>query len=302
VVNGIEPMDRDIAMVFQSYALYPQMTVRQNMGYALELRHMPRVEIARMVTETAAMLSLEAQLDKLPKQLSGGQRQRVALGRAIVRHPQAFLFDEPLSNLDAKLRGEMRVELKAIQARLATTAVYVTHDQIEAMTLGDRITVMHQGEIQQIGSPMDIYDRPCNRFVASFIGSPQMNMLPGIITEDQEGFRLDSPAGQIRLAMPGAKRLHSANGTAVVLGLRPEHIRLEPRPYHARLSVRVTAIELMGDHQCLHAEANGVRLVLSCPGEVQVRSGTVLTVHLDTARGHVFAAGGDEARNLTVEG
>ncbi|HYE04382.1 MAG TPA: sn-glycerol-3-phosphate ABC transporter ATP-binding protein UgpC, partial [Planctomycetota bacterium] len=193
-VNDVEPKDRDIAMVFQNYALYPHMTVYDNMAYGLKLRKVPKVEIRTKVDAAAKMLNLSEQLTKRPKQLSGGQRQRVALGRAIVRQPKAFLFDEPLSNLDAKLRADMRYELKTLQQRLQTTMVYVTHDQIEAMTLGDRITVMNHGVIQQVAAPTVIYDHPWNRFVASFIGTPMMNVLPG---------RAEAVDGHWRFRLPG---------------------------------------------------------------------------------------------------
>ena len=181
VVNDLEPKDRDIAMVFQTYALYPHMTVAENMGFSLKLARVPREEIRARVATAAAMLGLEPYLDRLPKALSGGQRQRVAMGRAMVRNPTVFLFDEPLSNLDAKLRVQMRSEIRQTQQRLKTTTVYVTHDQIEAMTMADRIIVMNAGHIEQVGTPLELYDRPANRFVAQFIGSPAMNLIPGRI-------------------------------------------------------------------------------------------------------------------------
>jgi multiple sugar transport system ATP-binding protein len=213
-VNDLEPKDRDIAMVFQNYALYPQMTVAQNMGFALELAGRSKSEIATEVTKAAEILSLQPLLDRKPGQLSGGQRQRVAMGRAIVRHPKVFLFDEPLSNLDAKLRVQMRAEIKALHQRLKTTIVYVTHDQIEAMTMADKIVVLQGGRVEQIGAPLELYDRPANVFVAGFMGSPAMNLLPAVIDGDAllvAGVRLPKPAG----LQPGQR---------LTWGLRPEHV------------------------------------------------------------------------------
>ncbi|MBO9591212.1 ABC transporter ATP-binding protein [Devosia sp.] len=216
VVNDLAPKDRDIAMVFQNYALYPHMTVAQNMGFSLKLQGVPKDEIKSKVENAAAILGLGTLLDRQPRQLSGGQRQRVAMGRAIVRNPQVFLFDEPLSNLDAKLRVQMRTEIKELHQRLRTTTVYVTHDQIEAMTMADKIVVMRDGMVEQIGSPLDLYDRPANVFVAGFIGSPSMNFLSGTMTPDgfrtEEGIVLPVPAG-------------AASG-AITYGVRPEHIEL----------------------------------------------------------------------------
>ncbi len=221
VVNDRAPKDRDIAMVFQNYALYPHMTVRENMGFALKLAKAPQEEIDRKVTEAARILDLEAHLDRKPANLSGGQRQRVAMGRAIVRNPKAFLMDEPLSNLDAKLRVQMRTEISRIQQQLGTTTIYVTHDQTEAMTLGDRIAVMRAGVLQQVGTPAELYGQPKNLFVAGFIGSPSMNFLPGELTG--EGLRL--PIGTVRLTDALRRRLQSGPGGGtrnVIAGLRPE--------------------------------------------------------------------------------
>ncbi|HXS64905.1 MAG TPA: sn-glycerol-3-phosphate ABC transporter ATP-binding protein UgpC [Streptosporangiaceae bacterium] len=220
VVNGRAPKDRDIAMVFQSYALYPHMTVRENMGFALKLAKTPQNVIDEKVNEAARVLDLTAHLDRKPANLSGGQRQRVAMGRAIVRNPSAFLMDEPLSNLDAKLRVQMRTEVSRIQRRLGTTTVYVTHDQTEAMTLGDRVAVMRSGVLQQIGSPQDLYDNPDNLFVAGFIGSPAMNFFPATLEEGS----LNSPFGAIPLTPQLGQTLTRANaGREVILGLRPEN-------------------------------------------------------------------------------
>jgi multiple sugar transport system ATP-binding protein len=241
-VNDIAPKQRDIAMVFQSYALYPHMTVRENMGFALELQGRDKATIDRLVNETAGILALEPLLDRLPKQLSGGQRQRVAMGRAIVRHPKVFLFDEPLSNLDAKLRVTMRSEIKELHRRLGTTIVYVTHDQIEAMTMADKIVVMRAGRIEQIGKPLDLYDRPDNTFVAAFIGSPSMNLFEGGI--DDGCFRIQ---GGVTLPLPA----EAGEGQARTYGIRPEDLDLaetgipatvltvEPTGAETHLSVRI---------------------------------------------------------------
>ena len=222
VVNGLEPKDRDIAMVFQNYALYPQMTVEQNMGFALELAGTKREEIKAKVDKAAGILGLEPLLQRKPAQLSGGQRQRVAMGRAIVRDPKVFLFDEPLSNLDAKLRVKMRAEIKALHQRLKTTIIYVTHDQIEAMTMADKIVVMQGGHIEQIGSPLELYDNPRNVFVAGFLGSPAMNFLEGVVTGgDAPALQLEG-VGRIPLSMAPMKD----TGQPVIVGIRPEDIRL----------------------------------------------------------------------------
>jgi multiple sugar transport system ATP-binding protein len=220
VVNQLAPKDRDIAMVFQNYALYPHMTVRQNMGFALKLAKVDRAEIDRKVSQAAQLLELSPFLDRKPANLSGGQRQRVAMGRAIVRSPQAFLMDEPLSNLDAKLRVQMRTTVARIQNQLGTTTVYVTHDQIEAMTLGDRVAVMRAGVIQQVGTPQELYERPRNLFVAGFIGSPSMNFLPGSLEDGQ----LRTPLGNIALPdQVRAKAEAAGAGRTVIVGIRPEH-------------------------------------------------------------------------------
>src|SRR5712672_2102507 len=220
VVNDLPPKDRDIAMVFQNYALYPHMSVYDNMAFGLKMRKFAKPEIAKRVQEAAEILGIQELLKRKPRQLSGGQRQRVAVGRAIVRHPQVFLFDEPLSNLDAKLRVQMRVELKRLHERLETTAIYVTHDQVEAMTLGSRVVVMKDGWVQQVGEPMEIYARPHNRFVAGFIGSPSMNFIPVTLTE--ESGALFAETGGIRIKVPAActQSLMPYKGQGVTLGVR----------------------------------------------------------------------------------
>src|SRR5499433_398797 len=224
LVNDLPPKKRDIAIVFQNYALYPHMTVYDNMAFGLKMRKFPKAEIEKRVREAAEILGIQELLKRKPRQLSGGQRQRVAVGRAIVRHPQVFLFDEPLSNLDAKLRVQMRVELKRLHQRLKSTAIYVTHDQVEAMTLGDRIVVMNQGSIQQIGAPLEVYSRPQNKFVAGFLGSPAMNFMDVSIAERGGEIYAESPAVSIKLAGEKARRLSSYNGAPLTLGIRPEDL------------------------------------------------------------------------------
>jgi len=221
VVNNVPTKERDIAMVFQNYALYPHMTVGDNMGFSLKLAKRPRAEIEGRVDEAAKILGLTEYLERYPRQLSGGQRQRVAMGRAIVRKPQVFLFDEPLSNLDAKLRVQMRTEIKELHQRLKTTSVYVTHDQIEAMTMADKIVVMNAGEVEQIGAPLDLYDNPANLFVAGFIGSPAMNFIPGKVVANGSGFDVQLTGG-LRIPAPRASGALGA-GREVTLGVRPEH-------------------------------------------------------------------------------
>src|SRR5688572_18000186 len=224
VVNDLAPMDRDIAMVFQNYALYPHMSVYDNMAFGLKMRKFDKAEIAKRVKEAADILGIGELLKRKPRQLSGGQRQRVALGRAIVRHPRVFLFDEPLSNLDAKLRVQMRVELKKLHLRLGTTAIYVTHDQVEAMTLGDRVVVMKDGVVQQVGEPLELYNTPANRFVAGFIGSPAMNFADVTLSGSNGKLWAEAPGLKIGLPEPLAGRFKGGNGHEVTLGVRPEDL------------------------------------------------------------------------------
>ncbi|KGJ08651.1 sn-glycerol-3-phosphate ABC transporter ATP-binding protein UgpC [Paracoccus sphaerophysae] len=268
VVNDIEPAGRDIAMVFQNYALYPHMSVRQNLAYGLKNRRTPAAEIARRVDEAARMLELAPYLDRKPRQLSGGQRQRVAMGRAIVREPAAFLFDEPLSNLDAKLRGVMRWEIKTLQRRLATTAIYVTHDQVEAMTLGDRLVVLNGGRVEQIGTPLEVYRRPASVFVAGFIGSTPMNLV-----------RSDVLPG---LARPGT-----------TVGIRPED--LVPSPDGA-LSMQVSGIEELGVSRLVHGVIGGERVSVVVPPDFQPSEPLRLSVRPGAM--HLF----DAATGLRREG
>src|SRR5579883_2465080 len=248
VVNALPPMDRDIAMVFQNYALYPHMSVYDNMAFGLKMRKFKREEIDRRVKDAAEILGIQSHLKRKPRQLSGGQRQRVALGRAIVRHPQVFLFDEPLSNLDAKLRVQMRVELKKLHERLGTTAIYVTHDQVEAMTLGDRVVVMRDGWVQQVGEPMELYNQPANRFVAGFIGSPAMNFAP--VRLIAEGDAIWAEGEGIRFKVPEAARgrVARAVGRRVTMGIRPEdlHIATAADPAELGFEAVVEVIEKLG--------------------------------------------------------
>jgi multiple sugar transport system ATP-binding protein len=253
VVNDKAPKDRDIAMVFQNYALYPHMTVRDNMGFALKLRGADKSEIDQKVGEAARILDLEQHLDRKPSQLSGGQRQRVAMGRAIVRDPSAFLMDEPLSNLDAKLRVQMRTEVSRIQQRLGTTTVYVTHDQTEAMTLGDRVAVMRSGALQQVGSPMDLYNDPVNLFVAGFIGSPAMNFMPATL----EGDTVKLPIGDVRLPQDVRERVGRAEGKQLIAGIRPEAfedaaLTGEARDRGRTFNAHVDVVESMGSELYVH--------------------------------------------------
>ncbi len=258
VVNDVPPKDRDIAMVFQNYALYPHMTVYKNMAFGLKLRRFPKAEIDRRVRDAAKILGIENLLERKPKALSGGQRQRVAVGRAIVRKPQVFLFDEPLSNLDAKLRVQMRVEISKLHARLASTMIYVTHDQIEAMTMGDRIVVMKDGLVQQVADPITLYDHPVNKFVAGFIGTPPMNFMDGEI--ESEGDRLFFNEGNFRIAIPAEKaaKLKAANTASgpMAMGIRPEDLHgadeKEQSPGLEKFSSRVEIIEPMGSEIYLY--------------------------------------------------
>src|SRR5919202_3104631 len=226
VVNELPPMDRDIAMVFQNYALYPHMSVYDNMAFGLKMRKFDRAEIGKRVREAAEILGIQDYLHRKPRQLSGGQRQRVALGRAIVRHPQVFLFDEPLSNLDAKLRVQMRVELKKLHERLGTTAIYVTHDQVEGMTLGDRVVVIKDGWVQQVGEPLELYNQPANRFVAGFLGSPAMNFVAVTVSENNGAIWAANAGMQIKAPPQYANRLGRYLGKEVTLGIRPEDLRV----------------------------------------------------------------------------
>lgn len=276
VVNNVPPRDRDVAMVFQSYALYPHLSVAQNLGFPLSLRNTePSVREGR-IASVAASLGLGRFLQRRPRALSGGQRQRVAMGRAMIRSPKVFLFDEPLSNLDAKMRLQMRAELKALHQQLATTSVYVTHDQVEAMTLADRIVVMDQGRVQQVGAPLDVYDRPSNKFVAGFIGSPAMNFVQGEVNAsgvNVAGTHIALPFGQL-----------PEQGRKVWLGVRPEHLAIDPSGVRAKVEV----VEPLGHGTMLHVTAFGVRWVVLDSGRSLVRAGDQLGLRIDPQRMHLF--------------
>jgi len=294
VVNEVHPKDRDIAMVFQNYALYPHMSVYQNMAFALKLRKTPKAEIDRRVQEAAKMLGIEGLLKRKPRQLSGGQRQRVAVGRAIVRDPKAFLFDEPLSNLDAKLRVTTRAELKALHQRLKTTTIYVTHDQEEAMTLGDRIVVMAAGIIQQQGTPFEVYRSPANRFVASFIGTPPMNFVDGAVVRDDRGLHFASSDGAVDLAVhpSHAADVGAAVGVPTTLGLRPQAMALATAHRPGR-TIRATArvIELLGDQMDVTCDAGGHTVVARVRAEPGLHPGDGVFLEVEPERVHYFRAG-----------
>ena len=280
-VNNLPPSERDIAMVFQSYALYPHKTVAANMGFPLKMRGMAKDEIDSRVARAAEILGLTPYLDRYPRAMSGGQRQRVAMGRAIVRDPQVFLFDEPLSNLDAKLRVQMRAEIRELHQRLKTTTVYVTHDQIEAMTMADKIVVMQGGRIEQVGAPLDLYDRPANTFVASFIGSPAMNMLPGVA--EAGGVRV---TGGALLPVPPGLKL--AAGREVIYGIRPEHLTAG-----SGLSGKVAVVEPTGSetHVILRPEGGGAEVVALFRDRVTFRPGDTLALAPDAGKVHLFDKG-----------
>ena len=282
IVNNLEPKDRDIAMVFQNYALYPHMTVFDNMAYGLKIRGMPKPEIEAKVHKAADILELRPFLDRRPRQLSGGQRQRVAMGRAIVREPAVFLFDEPLSNLDAKLRTQMRVEIHRLQDRLGITSLYVTHDQVEAMTLADRMMVMNGGVAEQIGTPMEVYHRPASTFVAGFIGSPAMNFLPATLTA--EGVELQGGH-----KVPLSDR-NGRTGREVTLGIRPEHLTLETGQGIGDIAVQVELVEALGADTVVHARlaSSGDPLLARLPGSAQVKTGDTLHFAITPGEVHLF--------------
>jgi ABC-type sugar transport system ATPase subunit len=290
-VTALAPRDRDVAMVFQDYALYPHMTVRENLALGLRLRNTPRAEIDRRIAWAVDVLGISTLLARKPKELSGGQRQRVAMGRAMVREPSVFLFDEPLSNLDASLRAQMRMEIGTLQRRLGTTTVYVTHDQVEAMTLGDRIVVLSNHRIQQVGRPVDLYREPANRFVAGFIGSPPMNFVDGVVVVENGGAVFVADGARLKLdqAMAGG----AAVSQAVALGVRPEDLRVvavDARSDTAGDVLRgpVVLVERLGGSNHVHFDVGTRRLMASMPNDVLPEVGETIAVRIPMARAHLF--------------
>lgn len=277
-VNDLPPQKRDVAMVFQSYALYPHMTVAENIGYPLRVRKVDREQIRMQVSQTAATLEIESLLARQPRELSGGERQRVALARAIVRHPKAFLMDEPLSNLDARLRLQMRGELKHLQRQLGTTTVYVTHDQAEAMTLGHRVAVMNQGRLQQFDTPLEIYNQPVNQFVAEFVGSPSMNFITGVLDATARSF----------VAEGITLKVSSNQAGPATLGIRPEHVQVTTAQSDGRFPAKVYVTELMGNESFVFLQLGRNRLVARAHGDFRVEPESTVWIEFDTARLHFF--------------
>jgi multiple sugar transport system ATP-binding protein len=302
IVNDVPPKDRDIAMVFQSYALYPHMTVRDNLGFALKLRGTPKSEIDSRVSKAAGILGISEYLDRTPRQLSGGQRQRVALGRAIVREPKVFLFDEPLSNLDAQLRVQMRREIARLHKDLAATMIYVTHDQVEAMTLGDRIVVMDKGHVQQIDTPMNLYDRPRNRFVAGFIGSPGMNFVDGaLIHGERMQFVAEPNAFTVDLPQDLSERMEGLDGRAVTIGIRPEDVSVfsgsgptiftgESTIVHTPITApaRLELVEELGNEAFVYATVGPYSITARVAPQPLPSTGEAITMAFDLAKAHFF--------------
>ena len=286
VVNNLAPKDRDIAMVFQSYALYPHMSVRENLEFGLRMRKIPRSQMNAVVMDAARILGLENLLERRPRDLSGGQRQRVAVGRAIVRQPSVFLFDEPLSNLDAKLRVQMRAEITKLQQRLGTTCVYVTHDQIEAMTMGHRIAVMNAGKLQQVGAPLEVYEQPANLFVANFIGTPPMNVIAATVVNGRlraDGFELSLPD----------KLRSSIRSGQVMIGIRPEHLQ-PARNRPAAISGTVEMIEPLGHQVIVYAKAGENLLVAALEAHEVPRVGEPIALEIDSNKLHLFDAASEQ--------
>ena len=287
-MNDIAPKDRDIAMVFQNYALYPHMSVYENMAFGLKIRKYPRSEIETRVRDAAQILDIEELLDRKPKALSGGQRQRVAVGRAIVRKPKVFLFDEPLSNLDAKLRVQMRAELASLHTRLQATMVYVTHDQVEAMTMGDRIVVMRDGVIQQIGTPLALYNTPVNRFVAGFIGSPPMNIMKVNLKESSSGLVVSETGMEIDVAGAHQDRLRSHVGRDVLLGIRPEDLIYSDDARGGAITASVDVVEPLGAETHVYLTVGTNQLIAKVAPDVDVRVGTEISLRANMERVHYF--------------
>ena len=297
LVNDLPPKDRDIAMVFQNYALYPHMSVYDNMAFGLKMRKFPKADIEKRVKDAAEILGIQELLKRKPRQLSGGQRQRVAVGRAIVRHPQVFLFDEPLSNLDAKLRVQMRVELKKLHSRLETTAIYVTHDQVEAMTLGDRVVVMKDGWIQQVGEPMELYGRPANKFVAGFIGSPAMNFIDVGINEVNGSIVAEAPGLRLSVSPAKAAALRPYKGQQVALGVRPEdvHVAGGGDPAHYSFDAAVEVVEPLGSEILLDVRVGRGTIVARVEPSVRVKIHETVKLAVNADKLHFFDAKTEQA-------
>lgn len=286
IVNNVPPKDRNIAMVFQNYALYPHMDVFNNMAFGLKLRKTPKLEIQERVLEAAHLLGIEEKLKSKPRELSGGQRQRVAVGRAIVRKPEVFLFDEPLSNLDAKLRVQMRTELEELHTKLQTTTVYVTHDQVEAMTLGDRIAVMKDGIMQQYASPQQTYEHPANQFVAGFIGSPAMNFFPATAT--QEGERITLSGSSFKLVLPHHRNSQQAIPDQVIVGVRPEELSGPVSEEANVLTIKVAVLEQLGHSQLIYGYVENTQIVASIDSHQQVSLDSIIRLSVNVETLHVF--------------
>jgi multiple sugar transport system ATP-binding protein len=290
LVNELDPKDRNVAMVFQNYALYPHMNVYRNMAFGLKLRKIPRGEIEERVKKAAKILGIEQLLDRKPKQLSGGQMQRVAVGRAIVRDPHVFLFDEPLSNLDAKLRTQMRSELAKLHQELGATMIYVTHDQVEAMTMGDRIVVMKDGLIQQVGNPLELYENPRNLFVAGFIGSPAMNFLEGILTKENYELVFKKDNLSLKIPTPNNNKIHEWVNRTIVLGIRPDDIRLTTGTTDKVNAIQTKAevVEPLGSETLITATVEKTLVLAKIIGVVRVKFGETISLHFDTSRVYLF--------------
>lgn len=298
VVNDTPPKDRDIAMVFQNYALYPHKTVYENMAFSLKLRKTDKATIDKRVREAAEALELSDYLKRKPKALSGGQRQRVALGRAIVRNPSVFLLDEPLSNLDAQMRVSMRKELKLLHQKLQTTMIYVTHDQVEAMTLGDRICVMNAGRIQQVGTPLEVYDYPVNKFVAGFIGTPAMNLLEGSLAGKRSDVYFQIGSSKLKLPKAMAEKCSAKIGQEVAIGIRPEKITLKTGESDSGLIGEVEVIEKLGGSQQVFIKIGEQSLTVSAEAHFKIETNEVVTIIPDMSRAHIFA--GEDGENITL--
>ncbi|GBC59271.1 sugar ABC transporter ATP-binding protein [Desulfonema ishimotonii] len=293
VVNDVAPKDRDVAMVFQNYALYPHMNVFNNMAFGLKLRKTPKAEIEERVREAARILGLTDLLRRKPSELSGGQRQRVAMGRAIVRNPSVFLFDEPLSNLDAKLRNQMRTEIKRLHRNVASTIIYVTHDQVEAMTLADRIVVMRNGHIEQVGAPLELFQKPANTFVAGFIGSPPMTLIPAVVTQAGGGLHLDF-SDELRVPVPEKKGHQVQAGQEVIMGLRPQDLTIDDEngryPDEWKVDALVEFVEPLGSETYLHTDVGGAKFMGRSEGRKLFEVGETVRLTMNLEHLHIFDA------------